>query len=80
MRSRLAKAWAAITATIRGVVGVEEVAIYTALVLIAWGCWFVWKPAAGIVPGIVMLWLYIPPRKPFIDKPPAVVVRRRTQG
>lgn len=59
------------------VIGIEEVAIYTALALIAWGCWFVWKPAAGIVPGAVMLWLYLPTRKPFIERPPSVVVRRK---
>ncbi len=82
MRSRLgngwAAAWTALTAVVRSAIGIEEVAIYTALALIAWGCWFVWKPGAAIVPGVVMLWLYLPPRAPFLsERPPAGGVRRK---
>jgi len=74
MRDRLH----AIGAAIGSVVGIEEVAIYTALGLIAWGCWQVWPPAAGIVPGVVMLWMYLPPRRPFFtERAPSVAVHRK---
>ncbi len=66
-------AWSALTKAI----GVEEALIYTALGLLAAGCWQVWQPGACLVPGAVMLWLYLPSRRPFIERPPAVVVRRK---
>lgn len=61
-------------------VGVEEALIYTALGLMACGCWQVWKPGAYLVPGAVMLWMYLPQRKAFVDREPkALVVRRRKE-
>lgn len=66
-------AWAGFTS----VIGIEEVCVYAALGLIAWGCWPVWQPGSFLVPGAVMLWLYIPSRRPFIERPPPVVVRRK---
>lgn len=76
MRDRLQAIWIAIIS----VIGIEEVAIYTALALIAAGCWFVWKPAAGLVPGVVMLWMYLPPRKPFIEQQPSTLPAIRRSG
>jgi hypothetical protein len=58
-------------------VGVEEVAIYLALGLMAAGCWQVWAPGACLVPGAVMLWMYLPQRQPFITRPPAPIARRK---
>lgn len=73
VRRSVISAWSALTS----VIGIEEVTVYTALGLIAWGCWQVWQPASFLVPGAVMLWLYLPSRRPFIERPPAVVVRRK---
>lgn len=50
------------------VVGIEEVAIYAALALIAVGSWQVWRPGAFLVPGAVMLWMYLPQRTTFIKR------------
>ena len=76
LRRFLRTAWVALTSAI----GVEEALIYTALGLLAAGCWQVWQPGAFLVPGAVMLWLYLPQRAPFIKKEPQVVaVRRRKE-
>lgn len=61
-------------------IGVEEALIYTALGLIAFGCWQVWQPGSFLIPGAVMLFMYLPARRPFIDREPkALVVRRRKE-
>lgn len=61
-------------------IGVEEALIYTALALLACGCWQVWKPGAYLVPGAIMLWMYLPTRAPLIHREPkALVVRRRKE-
>lgn len=72
----LSSGWAIFTS----VVGYEEALIYTALGLIAFGCWQVWQPGSFLVPGAVMLFMYLPARRPFIDREPkALVVRRRKE-
>lgn len=50
------------------VIGIEEVAIYAALALIAAGCWQAWRPGSYLFPGLVMLWMYLPQRKAFIER------------
>lgn len=59
--------WSAITS----VVGIDELLIYAAIGLVAKGASMVWAPGAYLVPGIVMLWMYLPQRGSFIARPPA---------
>jgi hypothetical protein len=40
-----------------------------ALGLIAAGLWQVWRPGVYLVPGLVLLWIVLPPRRPFIERP-----------
>jgi hypothetical protein len=54
------------------VIGPDELAIYVALALIAAGCWVewpLWRRAALLVPGSVMVWMYLPQRTAFLDRP-----------
>jgi hypothetical protein len=50
-------------------IGVDELVLGAGLGLIAWGCWHVWRPAAAIAPGVVLLWISLPGRSPFIVQP-----------
>lgn len=46
--------------------GRDEAMLLIALGLLSWGCGQVWSPAALLVPGAVLLWIYLPPRVPFV--------------
>ena len=62
-------------ATGRGVaaeIGRDEIVLVVALWLVGYGLWLTpWQPAAFIVPGVVLLWIALPPRKMFIQRQPA---------
>lgn len=47
----------------------EEIGIVIALALIAVGFWWAWRPGAFLVPGLVILWLVLPTRRPFVVPP-----------
>ncbi len=49
--------------------GQDELALIAALGLIAFGLWDVWRPGSFIAPGIVLLWIYLPARLPFVVTP-----------
>ncbi len=66
VRANLGAVWLAIVAAI----GIDELALALALGLIGLGCWMVWKPGAFLVPGLVLLWLALPSRAPFVSRPP----------
>jgi hypothetical protein len=59
----------ALAAAIAAHVGPDELALTGALLLIGWGCWQVWRPAAALAPGLVLLWISLPGRSPFIVQP-----------
>lgn len=56
-------------AAVASVVGFDEVLILVGLVLVWYGLLEVSRAAAFAVPGAVILWLAVPPRKPFIVRP-----------
>ncbi len=66
VRTLLTALWQALVAAI----GLDEIVLALALGLIGLGCWMVWKPGAFLVPGLVLLWLALPPRAPFVNRPP----------
>jgi hypothetical protein len=66
---RRSRAFAAAIATL---IGPDEILLALALVLIAAGCWKVWRPAAFLVPGFVLLWIAMPSREAFIARSPTV--------
>ena len=59
-----------VVASIAAAFGPEEILLIIALLMVAGGCWFVWWPAALIVPGAVLLWLALPSRQPFVYRAP----------
>ena len=62
MRARLERTWRAVAS----VIGFDEALILLGLLLVWYGLSYVSRAAAFAVPGAVILWLAIPPRKPFI--------------
>lgn len=76
MRRRSAAMVAAALEAIARAIGPDELQLGAALGLIAFGCWYVWKPAAALVPGAVLLWIALPTRKTFIARPPEIRKRR----
>ena len=60
----------AVLAVLTSRVGLDDVVLGVALLLIAAGFWSAWKPGAFIVPGVVLLWLVLPSRSPFVTRPP----------
>jgi len=57
---------------LRNAFGPDEIAIVLALALVALGCWQCWRPGAALVPGLVLLWLFLPQRSSFFSRPPTV--------
>jgi len=51
-------------------VGRDEVMLIVALALLAGGFWLVWWPASLLIPGAVVLWVYLPQRVAFIERQP----------
>lgn len=53
--------------------GVDEALLGLALVLLTAGLWAVIHAAALIAPGLVLLWMVVPPRHAFVARtePPA---------
>lgn len=43
--------------------------VIVGLLLIAAGCWDVWRPGSLIVPGAVLIFYALPTRPPFIHRP-----------
>lgn len=55
----------------RAAIGLDDLVLLLALLLLAVGFWQVWTPGAFIVPGLVLLWLVLPSRAPFVTRPPS---------
>jgi hypothetical protein len=50
--------------------GVDEALLGVALVLLTAGLWALVHVAALIAPGLVLLWVALPPRHAFVARPP----------
>lgn len=62
MRARLAK-W---VKAIRSSVDLADLLVLAGLVLIVAALWDVSRPAALGIPGVVLVWIALPPRPPFV--------------
>ena len=47
-------------------VGRDEVMLLLALGLVALGLWQMWAPAACLLPGLILLWMFLPARPAFV--------------
>lgn len=61
----------AMASAVRAAVGLDDLVLVLALALLSIGVGLVWVPAGLIVPGLVLLWLVLPSRAPFVTRPPA---------
>lgn len=55
--------------TVRAALGPDELALALALGLIMIGLWPVWRPGVALAPGLVLLWIVLPPRRRFFVEP-----------
>lgn len=62
--SRWRDAWRAVLT----IVGADELALSVALVLIVIGLWPLVGRVALLVPGLVLLWIALPARQPFLHR------------
>ena len=46
-------------------VDLSDVALWLGVALIAWGLWDAWRPGVYLAPGIVLVWVALPPRRKF---------------
>lgn len=56
-------------ATLKEVLGTDEVVLVAALALITTGLWLLADQAALLAPGFALLWIGLPSRMPFIVQP-----------
>lgn len=56
----------------------DEIWISAGTVAVALGFWWTWRPGAYFAVGLVILWLALPSRGPFVMRPPEGE-RRKTE-
>lgn len=54
-----------------------SVALLFGLALVSVGLWDAWRPGAFLAPGVVLVWLALPARVPFVMRPSGAERRRR---
>lgn len=47
----------------------EDALTLLGLLLVSGGLWAWSHPLAVIVPGVILLWMFLPPRPPFVETP-----------
>lgn len=47
----------------------EDVLTLIGLGMLAGGLWQISHAASIAVPGVILLWMFVPPRPPFIERP-----------
>lgn len=77
MISRLHNAWrssagavARVGTILADAIDKEDVLTLLGLILVASGLWSVSRAAALLVPGAILLWMFVPSRPPFIERAP----------
>lgn len=66
---RVLQAIRSVTRTVSRHVGIDELGLWVGTALLATGAGRVWPPAVYLVPGAVLLWVHLPVRRAFIDRP-----------
>lgn len=66
-RAMAATAAAVVWSWVTRVVGLQELLVAAALWLLAQGFLEFWRPGAFIVPGAVMLWMFLPQRSRLVE-------------
>lgn len=83
MRHGFAKAWRRTTGALQllaravgGVFDKEDVLILLGLTLLSGGLWLWSHALALVISGAVLLWMFLPPRPPFVETAPPTRARR----
>lgn len=63
-------------AGLRALIGVDELVLLVALTLIVIALWPIVGCRALLAPGVVLLWIALPARAPFLVRPPEKPPRR----
>lgn len=58
----------------------DELLVIAGLLLVVRGLWLAWRPGAFLFPGLVILWIALPPRDPFIARPTERTKADRSKG
>lgn len=58
-------------------IGPDEVLLGLGTLLVSVGCAMVWRPAAFLVPGALMIWIAMPTRRRFVE---SVAAEERQKG
>lgn len=58
-------------------IGVDEIMLLIGLVLLTAGLWSLVRAAALIAPGLVLLWMAVPPRHAFLARTPEAAAERK---
>lgn len=59
-------------------IGRDELLLVAGLLLVGAGFWDTWRPAAFLVPGVVLIWLALPGRGPLVVWPAESTTDKRT--
>lgn len=55
----------------------EELFVALGLLLIAAGFWQFWRPGSFVIPGAMLLWLFVPQRQRFVAPRPTMMTKPR---
>lgn len=58
-------------------VGPDEVLLFLGLILATAGIWSRCGVVALTVPGLVLVWIALPTRRGFVERPPVLPARRK---
>lgn len=70
LRHNAAAIGARAATAIAGEIGRDEIYLASGLLLVAAGCWDTWRPGAFFVPGLALVWIAMPTRGAFVERPP----------
>lgn len=62
------RTYRAVLAAIVSAVGPDEIHFWLGLALLSAGLWMVWAPGACLAPGLVLVWVSLPTRAPFVAR------------
>lgn len=68
-----------LAASIQNAVGLDEILVSIALVLVTVALWPTFARGALLAPGLVLLWVALPARSVFLIPPPVDKPKRRTR-
>jgi len=66
-------------ATITSEIDLQTLVLLVGLALMSVGLWEAWRPGAYLAPGVILVWMALPARRPFIHRPLVSRKKARTE-